>query len=121
MKETRLIRAAVCAGSSRTRRGIGKTRMNEGLPAAATQLDFLNKLQRILHEGLFVASYKFALVLALAELAVEKAPAADATLSIPLKELSDRFISLYWHQTAPFAGNLVLAQSTGRQAAAITL
>ncbi|HEX2829760.1 MAG TPA: HNH endonuclease [Burkholderiales bacterium] len=91
------------------------------LPAAATQLDFLNKLQRILHEGLFVATYKFALVLALAELAVEKTPAADGTLAIPLGELSDRFITLYWHQTAPFVGGVVLAQNTGRQAAAVTL
>ena len=36
------------------------------------QLDFLTKLQRILNEGLFVASYKYALLLALAELSVEK-------------------------------------------------
>jgi hypothetical protein len=89
--------------------------------SAATQLDFLNKLQRILNEGLFVASYKFALTLALAELAVEKSPATDGSLAIPLHELSDRFISLYWHHTAPFAGGVVLAQNTGRQAAAIRL
>jgi hypothetical protein len=95
--------------------------MNDAPLAAATQLDFLNKLQRILNEGLFVASYKFALVLALAELAVEKSPAPDATLAIPLEEMSDRFISLYWHQTAPFAGGGVLAQNRGRQASAITL
>jgi hypothetical protein len=36
------------------------------------QLEFLTKLQRILNEGLFVASYKYALLLALAELSVEK-------------------------------------------------
>ena len=40
--------------------------MSSPLPSAAKQLDFLNNLQRILNEGLFVASYKFALVLALA-------------------------------------------------------
>ena len=79
----------------------------------------VGELQRILNEGLFVASYKFALVLALAELAVEKAPAADGTLAIPLTELSDRFITLYWHHTAPFAGGVVLAQNNGRQAAAM--
>jgi len=35
------------------------------------QLEFLTKLQRILGEGLFVASYKYALLLALGELSVE--------------------------------------------------
>ena len=95
--------------------------MAEAPLAAATQLDFLNKLQRILNEGLFVASYKFALVLALAELAVERPPAPDGTLAIPLHDLSDRFISLYWHHTAPFADGVVLAQNSGRQASAIRL
>jgi hypothetical protein len=95
--------------------------MSSPLPSAAKQLDFLNNLQRILNEGLFVASYKFALVLALAELAVEKTPLPDGSLPIPLEELSDRFISLYWHQTAPFAKGVVLAQNRGRQASSITL
>lgn len=95
--------------------------MNDPLPPAATQLEFLNKLQRILNEGLFVASYKFALVLALAELAVEKAPLSDGSLAIPLEDLSDRFIALYWYQTAPFAAGVVLAQNRGRQASVITL
>ena len=95
--------------------------MSDSLPNAVTQLEFLNKLQRILNEGLFVASYKFALILALAELAVEKKPEADGSLPIPLEELSDRFITLYWHQTAPFAGHVVLAQNRGGQASAITL
>ena len=37
-----------------------------------TELHFLMKLQRVLSEALFVASYKYALLLALAELSVEK-------------------------------------------------
>ena len=101
--------------------GVLEAQMSESLPPAATQLEFLNKLQRILNEGLFVASYKFALVLALAQLAVEKGPLPDGSLAILLDELSDRFITLYWHQTAPFAGGVVLAQNRGRQASAITL
>ena len=46
------------------------------------QLEFLTKLQRILGEGLFVASYKYALLLALGELSVEKSIAPDGTLRI---------------------------------------
>jgi hypothetical protein len=101
--------------------GLLEAHVTRALPSASTQLDFLNKLQRILNEGLFVASYKFALVLALAELAVERTPAGDGSLPIPLQELSDRFITLYWHQTAPFAPGVVLAQNRGRQASAITI
>lgn len=42
-------------------------------PAAGiAELEFLTKLQRILNEGLFTASYKYALLVALAELSVEK-------------------------------------------------
>jgi hypothetical protein len=40
-------------------------------PIDHTQLDFLTHLQRLLTEGGFVASYKFALLLALADTAVE--------------------------------------------------
>ncbi len=83
------------------------------------ELEFLTKLQRILNEGLFVASYKYALLLALAELSVEKEAAADGTLRIELDELAERFITLYWRQVAPFGGPGMLAQNTGRQAAVI--
>ena len=91
----------------------------ENAPDGIDQLDLLNKLQRILGEGVFVATYKFALILALAELAVEKTPAADGSLAIPLTDLSERFIILYWRQTVPFAAGAVLHQSTGPQASAI--
>ena len=83
------------------------------------QLEFLTKLQRILGEGQFVASYKYALLLALAELSVEKSPAPGGTLRVELIELADRFITLYWRQVAPFGGRRMLAQNTGRQASII--
>ena len=84
------------------------------------QLEFLAKVQRILSEGLFVASYKYALLLALSELSIEKTPAPDGSLRIELDELADRFITLYWRQVAPFGGIRLLAQNNGRQASIIT-
>jgi hypothetical protein len=92
------------------------------VPAATPpdDLEFLNKFQRILNEGLFVASYKYALILALAELSVEKTVAPADSVALPLTELSERFISLYWRQAAPFAGGVLLTQNAGRQASAIT-
>jgi hypothetical protein len=87
--------------------------------SGSAELDFLTKLQRILNEGLFVSSYKYALLLALAELSVEKPIQPDGTLRIELAELADRFIALYWRQVAPFGGGL-LAQNTGKPAEIIT-
>jgi 5-methylcytosine-specific restriction endonuclease McrA len=84
------------------------------------ELEFLAKLQRILSEGQFVASYKYALLLALAELAVEKAIAPDGTLRIELDELAERFVTLYWRQAAPFGTGGMLAQNTGRQASVVS-
>ena len=83
------------------------------------EFDFLTKLQRILNEGLFVASYKYALLLSLAELSVEKETAPDGALRIELDELAERFITLYWRQVAPFGGPNMLAQNTGRQASLV--
>ncbi len=88
--------------------------------AQIAELEFLTRLQRILNEGLFVASYKYALLLALAELSVEKSILPDGTLRVELDELADRFITLYWRQVAPFGEADMLAQNTGRQASAIT-
>ena len=42
------------------------------IPTPEEQVQFLRNIQRLLAEGLFVASYKFALVYALADLAVLK-------------------------------------------------
>jgi hypothetical protein len=90
-----------------------------GVATDSVQLEFLTRIQRVLSEGLFVASYKYALLLSLAELSVEKSPARDGTLHIELDELADRFITLYWRQVAPFGGNAMLAQNAGRQASVI--
>ena len=90
-----------------------------GAATQTAQLEFLTKLQRILGEGLFVASYKYALLLALAELSVEGSIQPDGTLPIELDDLADRFITLYWRQVAPFGGKKMLTQNTGRQASII--
>lgn len=44
---------------------------------AIGELEFLRKLQRLLAEGDFVATYKFALLNALADMSLEREPAAD--------------------------------------------
>jgi 5-methylcytosine-specific restriction endonuclease McrA len=94
--------------------------MNSGAAGHVSQLEFLGKLQRILNEGVFTASYKYALILAIAELSVEKTGREYSSLHLPLDEIADRFIGFYWRQAAPFAGGAFLHHARGREAIAVT-
>ena len=84
------------------------------------QLAFLNKIQRLFAEGDFSASYKYALLIAIADIAVESGRDDDQPLTIPHRRLGEKFIELYWQQSAPFRGDGVLIQNNGTQAAVIS-
>jgi hypothetical protein len=51
-------------------------------PSAEDRIKFLVNLQRLLAEGLFVASYKYALLLALADISFETGDDAGEPLTI---------------------------------------
>lgn len=86
----------------------------------STHLDFLRNLQRLLDEGTFVATYKYALLQSLADLAVEKQSDADGSIRIPVSEIAEKFIQYYWRQSLPYRGGEgVLLQNSGKQAAVI--
>jgi hypothetical protein len=89
-------------------------------PTAQTQLEFLGNLQRILNEGTFVATYKYALIRVLADLSIERTSAADGSLTLRLEDIAERFIEVYWRQAAPFRHRRTLLQATGNQAALLT-
>ena len=97
--------------------------MNEpGPPTAEGQLAFLRSLQRLLDEGSFVSSYKFALLHAIADLCLVKGDDSGAELDLSTSEIAEQFVRLYWPQVAPFvAGDdkQILSQNTGRQAAIV--
>ncbi|HEX8148380.1 MAG TPA: hypothetical protein VF591_14470 [Pyrinomonadaceae bacterium] len=86
---------------------------------------FLLNLQRLLGEGNFVATYKHALLLSIADVCVEKGDDSGGRLRISTDELAEKFISYYWRQAAPYqpAGrgraDAILKQNTGRQASVI--
>jgi hypothetical protein len=65
-------------------------------PTADEQIRFLVNLQRLLVESLFVATYKFALLLSLADLAVEKGDDTGNPLSIATEEVAEKFVRCYW-------------------------
>ena len=84
------------------------------------QLAFLNKIQRLFAEGDFSASYKYALLIAIADIAVESGTDDDQPLTIPHRRLGEKFIELYWQQSAPFRGDGLLIQNNCTQAAVIS-
>jgi len=66
---------------------------------------FLRDLQRLLDEGQFTATYKFALLLGLADLAVERGDDSGAPLQVPVSLIAERFVALYWGHARPFPGS----------------
>ena len=91
-------------------------------PSADEQLTFLTNFQRLLAEGQFVATYKYALLLALADLAVEDGNDSGAEMPIQTRRIAEKFIELYWRQAVPYVPRhqpdaaQVLRQNTGPQA-----
>jgi 5-methylcytosine-specific restriction endonuclease McrA len=83
------------------------------------EITFLRKLQRLLEEGDFVATYKFALLQALADLSVEKPTEKNGTLKVSRHELAEKFIEYYWPQARPYRKGLALKQNTGGQASIV--
>ncbi len=86
-----------------------------GAPAVF-EVAFLEKMQRLLAEGDFTATYKFAVLLGLVELSVEAPPDAD---TFTTRQLAAKVIELYWPQVQPFEDQLLM-QNAHRQARVVT-
>lgn len=95
-------------------------------PPPEDQVRFISNIERILSEGSFVATYKYALLVALVELAIERGDDSDRELVLPIRGIADKFAELYWRQAAPYQSDAVadservLHQNKGKQASAIT-
>jgi hypothetical protein len=92
--------------------------------ASDEQIRFLANLQRLLDEGSFVASYQFALLLALADLSIEHGDDSGLPLTVSTEDIAEKFIEYYWRQTVPYPSPIdarVLQQNTGKQAAILDL
>lgn len=95
------------------------------MPSPERQIAFLTYLQRLLSEGSFVSTYKYALLMALADIAVERGSDDDHPLDIPTRLIAEKFIEYYWRQSTPFVSGGgteslgVLRQNTGKQAGII--
>lgn len=91
----------------------------------AQRLIFLQKIQRLFEEANFTATYKFALLMALSDLAVEEGEESDSDLVLPMRRIAEKFIQYYLPQSAPYASGRpetypqVLSQNLGAQAAIV--
>jgi len=95
--------------------------------AMQQQLDFIAYIQRMLVEGDFSATYKFALLHALADVCVEQPMMYEASeLNIDLAKLAEKLIELYWHHAVPFSSahsgeSALLKQNSGAQSKVIAV
>lgn len=99
----------------------------DGQGAEATGLRFLENLQLVLAESRTSSTYKYALLVALADICVEDAAADDRSeLAIPIERIAEKFLELYWRHGLPYGSGLrdarggVLRQNRGGQAAVIS-
>jgi len=96
-------------------------------PTAEEQVQFLGKLERLFSEGQFVATYKYALLVALADLAIQHGSDDYSDLDLPVSSIAEQFIGLYWRQCAPYGAAVAdgaystLRQNTGQQASIISI
>ncbi len=98
--------------------------MAHRVPSAQAQLQFLRNVQRLLGEGGFVATYKYALLHALADLAVVYGDQSGKPLELSTYDIAERMTELYWRQAFPYpvassTDQAMLRQNTDRQAAIV--
>lgn len=97
--------------------------MPDFIPTAQEQLKFLKNIQLILQSGSFSSTYKFALLISLSRLAIEKGEDIGACLTLEYTDIAEKFIELYWKQAVPYTfndeGQLILNQNNGKQAAIV--
>ncbi|MEJ5205901.1 HNH endonuclease domain-containing protein [Acinetobacter junii] len=97
--------------------------MRSVIPTAQEQLKFLKNIQLILQSGSFSSTYKFALLISLSRLSIEKGEDEGGTLILEYIDIAEKFIELYWKQAVPYAfhedGQLILNQNNGKQAAIV--
>ena len=85
------------------------------MSTADFQLNFLRRIQWLLESSSYTSTYKFALLMATANLSIESGVNGDRECSISYQQLAEQFIQLYWTQALPFSdqsSDSVLRQSS---------
>lgn len=106
-------------------------------PSSNTQIQFIADIQQLLATAKTTSTYKFALLISLVRISIEKNRSNSEALTIPIAEIAEKFIELYWQQARPYFPEIeegknienqvnyspielpILKQNTGKQAAII--
>jgi hypothetical protein len=81
-------------------------------------------VQRLLAEGLFTETYKYAPIAALADLSVELGDDSGSALPLSTFAIAENFVEYYWRHAISYAtvnGERVLRQNTGQPAKIVSL
>jgi len=93
------------------------------IPTPEEQINFIANIQRILDEGQFVSTYKFALIRALADYSVDFGDDSGAPITLETDHIAELFIEYYWRQSFEYPHgkqdipSSVLKQGAGKQPA----
>lgn len=79
-------------------------------PTAEFQLDFLKKVEVLLARGRFTSTYKFALLIALTNIAVEQGNDSGDELDVEIDEIARQFVKIYANMARPYRDGRVLKQ-----------
>jgi hypothetical protein len=81
-------------------------------PPARDPLSLGQRLVTLLETGRRVSTYKLATLTALVDHCVEQAvPDPGASLRVPIQDLAERVVALYWRQTQPYEAHGMLRQN----------
>jgi len=80
--------------------------MSHLIPSAEEQISFLKKIQNLFEDSVFQATYKYALLIALTDLAIELGADNNNELFLDKKVIARRFAELYWPQIQPFPSGI---------------
>jgi hypothetical protein len=85
-------------------------------------IGFAEKVLELLDEGRYTATYKYAVLLTLIDLCLERTQASGAPPDLlTTRQLADKIVELYWPHTVPYAGRaVILRQNTAGQAEIIS-
>ena len=100
--------------------------MANELDSSTAEVRFLENLQLVLAESQTSSTYKYALLIALADICIEDTPPDDQPeFTIPISRIAEKFLELYWGHGRPYGSGLpgttsrTLLQNRGNQAAVI--
>jgi len=92
--------------------------------SAKSQIEFLQKIQSLFEDSSFSATYKFALLITLANLAIELGDDQEQELIISSEKIANRFSELYWPLIKEYSSGRdvgILYQNNGTQAKMISI